>query len=81
MVKLKLKVGPKGQIVLPKIVRDKLGIKPRSYVIAHLKEDGLTLQRGIDIEEFLDWLKKSRKPVAKLVSKFSLEDETLEALP
>ncbi|RLI40797.1 AbrB/MazE/SpoVT family DNA-binding domain-containing protein, partial [Candidatus Bathyarchaeota archaeon] len=27
MVKLKLKVGPKGQIVLPKIVRDKLGIK------------------------------------------------------
>jgi len=81
MVKLKLKVGPKGQIVLPKIVRDKLGIKPRSYVIADLKEDGLTLQRGIDIEEFLDWLKKSRKPVAKLVSKFSLEDETLETLP
>jgi len=81
MVKLKLKVGPKGQIVLPKIVRDKLGIKPRSYVIADLKEDGLTLQRGIDIEEFLDWLKKSRKPVAKLVSKFSLEDETHEALP
>jgi len=81
MVKLRLKVGPKGQIVLPKIVRDKLGIKPRSYVIADLKEDGLTLQRGIDIEEFLDWLKKSRKPVAKLVSKFSLEDETLEALP
>jgi len=81
MVKLKLKVGPKGQIVLPKIVRDKLGIKPRSYVIADLKENELTLQRGLDIGEFLDWLKKSRKPVAKLVSKFSLEDETLEALP
>ncbi len=81
MVKLKLKVGPKGQIVLPKIVRDKLGIKPRSYVIADLKENEITLQRGLDIEEFLDWLKKSRKPVAKLVSKFSLEDEVLEALP
>ena len=81
MVKLKLKVGPKGQIVLPKIVRDKLGIKPRSYVIADLKENEITLQRGLDIEEFLDWLKKSRKPVAKLVSKFSLEDETLETLP
>ena len=81
MVKLKLKVGPKGQIVLPKIVRDKLGIKPRSYVIADLKENEITLQRGLDIEEFLDWLKKSRKPVAKLVSKFSLEDEVLEVLP
>jgi len=53
MVKLKLRGGPKGQIVLPKIVRDKLGIKPRSYVIAGLKEDELTLQRGPDIEDLL----------------------------
>ncbi len=81
MVKLKLKVGPKGQIVLPKIVRDKLGIKPRSYVIAVLKENELTLQRGTDIDEFLDWLKRSRKPIVRLVSRFSLEDEVIEALP
>jgi len=81
MVKLRLRVGPKGQIVLPKIVRDKLSIKPRSYVIVDLKEDELTLQRGLDIEELLEWLKKSRKPVASLVSKFSIEDESLEALP
>ncbi|MBS7252222.1 MAG: AbrB/MazE/SpoVT family DNA-binding domain-containing protein [Candidatus Freyarchaeota archaeon] len=81
MVKLKLRVGPKGQIVLPKIVRDKLSIKPRSYVIADLKEDELTLRRGLDIEELLGWLKSSRKPVASLVSKFSIEDESLEALP
>ena len=79
MVKLRLKVGPKGQIVLPKIVRDKLGIKPRSYVIADLKEDELTLQRGMDIGELLEWLRKSRKPIAKLVSKISLEDEALKA--
>ena len=80
MVKLRLKVGPKGQIVLPKIVRDKLGIKPRSYVIVDLKEDELTLRGGLDMEEFLEWLKKSRKPVAKLVSKHSIEDEFLETL-
>ena len=81
MVKLRLKVGPKGQIVLPKIVRDKLGIKPRSYVIADLREDELTLQRGLDVEELLRWLNRSRKPVARLVSKLSLEDEAFEALP
>jgi AbrB family looped-hinge helix DNA binding protein len=81
MVKLKLRVGPKGQIILPKIVRDKLSIKPRSYVIVDLKEDELTLQRGLDTEELLEWLKKSRKPVASLVSKFSIEDESLETLP
>ncbi len=49
-------------------------------MIADLKEDGLTLQRGLDIKEFLDWLKRSRKPIARLVSQFSLEDEALEAL-
>lgn len=81
MVKLRLKVGPKGQIVLPKIVRDKLGIKPRSYVIADLKENELTLERGLDIDELLNWLKKSRKPIARLVSKLGLEDEILENLP
>ena len=81
MVKLKLKVGPKGQIVLPKIVREKLGIKPRSYVMADLKEDELTLQRGLDIEELLEWLRRSRKPLARLVSRLSIEDEALEALP
>lgn len=80
MVKLKLKVGPKGQIVLPKMVRDKLGIKPRSYVIADLEENELTLKGGLDIEELLEWLRKSRKPVAKLVSKYSIEDESLETL-
>ncbi len=80
MVKLRLRVGPKGQIVLPKMVRDKLSIKPRSYVIADLKEDELTLRGGLDIEELLEWLKKSRKPLAKLVSKYSIEDEFLETL-
>ncbi|MEM1569960.1 MAG: AbrB/MazE/SpoVT family DNA-binding domain-containing protein [Candidatus Bathyarchaeia archaeon] len=81
MVKLKLKVGPKGQIVLPKIFRDKLGIKPYSYVIADVKENEISLQKGLDIEELLNWLREYRKPIAKLVSKISLEDEALENFP
>ncbi|MEM2849402.1 MAG: AbrB/MazE/SpoVT family DNA-binding domain-containing protein [Candidatus Bathyarchaeia archaeon] len=80
MVKLKLKVGPKGQIALPKIFRDKLGIKPYSYVIADVKEEEISLQRGLDSEELLNWLRESRKLVAKLVSKISLEDEMLDGL-
>ena len=80
MVKLRLRVGPKGQIVLPKMVRDKLNIKPRSYVLAEFREDSLILQRAPDVEEFLEWLKKSRKPLAK-VSKLSIEDEALEDIP
>ena len=80
MVKLKLKVDPKGRIVLPKFIREKIGIKPHSYVIADFKEDGLTLQRELDIDEFIDWLKKSRKLITRFVSKVSLEDEVLENL-
>ena len=81
MVKLRLRVGPKGQIVLPKMVRDKLNIKPRSCVLAEFREDSLILQRAPDVEEFLEWLKKSRKPLAKEVSKLSIEDEALEDIP
>lgn len=81
MVKLRLKVGPKGQIVLPKVVRDKLGVKPRSYVVIDFNEDELIIKRGLDLEELLKWLNKTRKPVARSVSRFSLEDEALEALP
>ena len=81
MVKLRLKVGPKGQIVLPKIVRDGLGIKLRSNVLADLRENELVIQKGINLEELIEWLKATRKPVADNVSKLGLESETIEALP
>jgi len=45
VVRLKLKVGPKGQIVLPKIVRDGLGIKLRSNVLVDLRENELVIRR------------------------------------
>lgn len=76
-----MRVGPKGQILLPKIVRDKLGIKPRSTVTVDLQEDQVILQRGLNVEELLNWLEKTRKPIAELVSKIGLEDEALEAFP
>ena len=80
LVKLRLKVGPKGQIVLPKVVREKLGVKPRSYVTVDFREDELVIRRGVGVEELLKRLEASRKPIAKELSRFSLEDEALEAL-
>lgn len=46
VVKLRLKVSPKGQIVLPKIVRDGLSIKLRSNVLVNLGENELVIQKG-----------------------------------
>ena len=38
------KVGPKGQVVIPKKFRDKLGIEPGDEVIVSLSENGVLIQ-------------------------------------
>ncbi|WP_353739571.1 AbrB/MazE/SpoVT family DNA-binding domain-containing protein, partial [Thermofilum sp.] len=41
MVKLRLKVGPKGQVVIPKVLREKYGIRENSYVLVEARENEL----------------------------------------
>ena len=74
MVKLRVKVSKRGQIVIPKIIRDKLGIKPSKYLLIDEKNGRIIIEK-YDVEAFVKWLKKNRKKLAKDVSKFSLEDE------
>jgi len=81
MVSLKLKVGPKGQVVIPKFVRDKLRIKPKAYVVMEFEEDGLRLRGSPDMQDLILWLTSTRRPIAKNVSSMSLEEEILETLP
>ena len=45
MVELKLKVGEKGQILIPKVLRDKYGVKEGAFVLLEPRDDGL-LVRG-----------------------------------
>jgi AbrB family looped-hinge helix DNA binding protein len=40
------KVGPKGQVVLPKAMRDRLGIKPGDEVRFDEGEDGIVVRRA-----------------------------------
>ena len=81
MVLLRLKVGSKGQIVIPKVIREKLRIRPEGYVIAEFEEGQLKLRGSPDAAEIVAWLAATRRPVAKNVSGLSLEEEVLEALP
>jgi AbrB family looped-hinge helix DNA binding protein len=46
MVKLRLKVGPKGQIVIPKILREKYGIRENGYVLVDVRNDELSVARA-----------------------------------
>jgi AbrB family looped-hinge helix DNA binding protein len=61
MVKLRLKVGPKGQIVIPKVLREKYGIKENDYVLVEVKDKELVITRAPSIEETLEWIKLRRK--------------------
>ncbi|RZN61422.1 MAG: AbrB/MazE/SpoVT family DNA-binding domain-containing protein [Thermoproteota archaeon] len=61
MMKLRLKVGPKGQIVIPKILREKYGIKGNDYVLVEVKDKELAITRAPSIEETLEWIKLRRK--------------------
>jgi len=80
MVRLRLRVGPKGQIVLPQFIREKLGIKPKSFVVVDFGDDSLSIKREFSAEEVISWLKDTRRPIAKDVSRISIEDELLEGL-
>jgi AbrB family looped-hinge helix DNA binding protein len=46
------KVGPKGQVVIPKEIRDHLGIHPGDEVIFIEDEGGVRVERRGDVRKF-----------------------------
>jgi len=45
-MKLKVKIGPKGQVVIPKHIRDSLGIRPSDLVLIDV-EGGKAILEGM----------------------------------
>jgi len=43
-MKLKAKVGPKGQIVIPKPIRDRIGINPSDIVLIDMEGDKAVIE-------------------------------------
>jgi len=83
MVSIRIKVGSKGQIVIPKVFRDAYGIKEGCEVVIMPTEDGLIIKRKKSVEEIIETLKDYRekrrkaKAIGKLgdLSEIDLEDE------
>lgn len=63
VVKLKVKVGPKGQVVIPKVLREAYSIKEGGYVIIEPLEDGLMLRGAESPEEMIKWVRERRKRI------------------
>ncbi len=61
MVRIRIKVGPKGQIVIPKIFREAYRIKEGGYVILEPAEGELKLRGVEDPKEVLNWIRERRK--------------------
>ncbi len=81
MVKLKVKVGPKGQIVIPKLLRETYGIKEGGYVIIEPLDDKLVIRSIEDPQETLQWIRERRRrlkgKIARLgeLKEIDLEEE------
>jgi len=43
-VELRIKVGPKGQILIPKVFRDRYGLKEGDVVMIEPEEDGVLIR-------------------------------------
>jgi len=65
------KIGPKGQIVIPKIIRDYLGIKPGDTVVIEVREGEIVIIPGTDPREFVEGFCSVVKE--KLTEKIDLE--------
>ena len=81
MVRLKIKVGPKGQIIIPKILRKAYNINEGGFVIVEPQEDGILIKGVSDPDEVLAWLKKRRRKISSRIGhigelrNISLEEE------
>lgn len=70
-MKIRRKVGEKGQIVIPKIVREYVGIKPGDEVIMEVRERELVIAPMVSHKEFVEDFCSVVKQ--KLTSKVDLE--------
>ena len=51
---IKIKVGPEGQIVIPKVVREFLGIKAGDEIVMEIRGKELLIKSKVDPEKFVD---------------------------
>lgn len=53
-MRIRRKVGPKGQIVIPKVIREHLGITPGDEVVMEVREREVVISSGMRPEEFVE---------------------------
>lgn len=67
ILKMKMKVGPKGQVVIPKEMRKEKNILPGDEVLLELSEEGILIEKPKrDIIADFERIAKSGKSIDKI---------------
>jgi len=79
---IKRKLGPKGQIVIPKVIRESLGIEPGDEVMMEVREKEVLIKPSVNPQTFVeDYCSLTKKKLTKKVDlKKLLEEEVEERL-
>jgi AbrB family looped-hinge helix DNA binding protein len=84
MVEPKVKIGPKGQVLIPKVIRERYGIKEGGTVIIELRPEGILLRGRPSPREVLEYLRQreerlrvlgAREPQPGELAAASLDEE------
>ena len=67
---IKREIGEKGQVVIPKDIREHLGLKIGEKVVFEVKDEKVTLKKEQDVDEFL----KEFFTIARLKQSISAKD-------
>jgi len=75
MVFVNVKVNEKGQIVIPKVLRDAYGIEPKSEIMIGEKNDELVIERKMTDKEFMAALRTLPKRKMQINSEKDYAEE------
>lgn len=76
MIELKVRLGPKGQIVIPKIFRETYKMYPEQEVIIKEQEEGVLIKK--QIENIVEKLRKIAERVNENKKRKSLDARTMK---
>ena len=79
MIEEEMKVGPKGQVVIPRVMRKALKINPGSKIIFKLEDDKLVLEKpSFDAVAVFQRIAHEGKSISKVKPHAAYEEELEE---
>ncbi|MBO3754634.1 MAG: AbrB/MazE/SpoVT family DNA-binding domain-containing protein [Candidatus Brockarchaeota archaeon] len=74
-----MKIGPKGQIVIPKTIREALGIQPGDEIVMEVREKELLMKPELDPEKFVEeFFSTGRKKLTRKIDLKRIMEEEAE---